>query len=157
MPLCSLDVISARSGAAHTPASLDSKSQSAGMPSEPHPSGRYDRLSVPAQGLLAGQGLCNEVIERQLFIAASTVNVHLSQVFTELGVTTPRRAGRPGRTAGVSSPQTMNRSLRALSIPAWQSPCEGVSAGDRLSSEFRARSAGLGPCHEVSGDPGRRA
>ena len=100
MPLCSLDVISARPGAAHTPAGLDGKSQSAGMPSEPHPDGRYDRLSVPAQGLLAGQGLRNGVIERQLFIAASTVIAHLARIFAKLGVTTPRRAGRPGRTAG---------------------------------------------------------
>ena len=60
------------------------------MPSEPHPSGRYDRLSVPAQGLLAGQGPCNEVIERQLFIAASTVIAHLARIFAKLGVTNPR-------------------------------------------------------------------
>jgi DNA-binding NarL/FixJ family response regulator len=42
---------------------------------------------------LAGQGLRDEAIERQLFIAASTVEVHLSHVFIKLYVTTPRGAG----------------------------------------------------------------
>jgi len=49
---------------------------------------------------LAGQGLRNGVIERQLFIAASTVIAHLSRIFAKLGVTTPRGPGRPGPTAG---------------------------------------------------------
>jgi len=37
---------------------------------------------------LVGRGLRNEAIARQLFIAPSTVKVHLSHVFTKLGVTT---------------------------------------------------------------------
>ena len=37
---------------------------------------------------LVGQGLRNEAIARQLFIAPGTVKVHLSHVFTKLGVTT---------------------------------------------------------------------
>ena len=37
---------------------------------------------------LVGQGLRNEAIARQLFIAPGTVKVHLSHIFTKLGVTT---------------------------------------------------------------------
>jgi len=37
---------------------------------------------------LAGQGLRNDAIARQLFVAPSTVKVHLSHIFTKLGVTT---------------------------------------------------------------------
>jgi DNA-binding CsgD family transcriptional regulator len=37
---------------------------------------------------LVGQGLRNEAIARQLFIAPGTVKVHLSHIFTKLGVAT---------------------------------------------------------------------
>jgi DNA-binding NarL/FixJ family response regulator len=37
---------------------------------------------------LVRQGLRNEAIARQLFITPGTVKVHLSHVFTKLGVTT---------------------------------------------------------------------
>jgi DNA-binding NarL/FixJ family response regulator len=35
-----------------------------------------------------GQGLRNEAIARQLLIGPGTVKVHLSHIFTKLGVTT---------------------------------------------------------------------
>jgi predicted ATPase/DNA-binding CsgD family transcriptional regulator len=46
---------------------------------------------------LVGQGLRNEAIARQLFIAPGTVKVHLSHIFTKLGVTT--RAGLAAQAA----------------------------------------------------------
>ena len=38
---------------------------------------------------LAGQGLRNDSIARQLFIAPGTVKVHLYHIFAKLGITTP--------------------------------------------------------------------
>ena len=37
---------------------------------------------------LVGEGLRNDVIARRLFIAPGTVKVHLSHIFTKLGITT---------------------------------------------------------------------
>ena len=37
---------------------------------------------------LVGEGLRNEAIARQLFIAPGTVKVHLTHIFTKLGITT---------------------------------------------------------------------
>jgi DNA-binding CsgD family transcriptional regulator len=36
---------------------------------------------------LVGEGLRNEAIARRLFIAPGTVKVHLSHIFTKLGIT----------------------------------------------------------------------
>jgi DNA-binding NarL/FixJ family response regulator len=37
---------------------------------------------------LVGEGLRNDAIARQLFIAPGTVKVHLSHIFAKLGITT---------------------------------------------------------------------
>ena len=37
---------------------------------------------------LVGEGLRNDAIARRLFIAPSTVKVHLSHIFAKLGITT---------------------------------------------------------------------
>jgi len=49
------------------------------------------RLLTPAElavTRLAGEGLRNDAIAQRLFIAPGTVKVHLTHIFTKLGITT---------------------------------------------------------------------
>ena len=66
---------------------------------------------------------------------------------------------RPGGTAGmtrpprphcgVSSPQTMNQSLRASDIPTRQSPAGVYQQGIGSPPNFGPGQRDVGPCHEV--------
>lgn len=51
-------------------------------------SGQEDRVAR-----LVAQGMTNQEVARQLYVSAKTVEFHLSNIFTKLGITSRRQLG----------------------------------------------------------------